>query len=83
MANLDFTVFANTIKDGRPIEAIKMIRDEYHLPLITCKCLMEIIRIIEGDVECSKCHTIIDQEKIGIPRTLQTRMDDRGNRLPE
>ena len=83
MANLDFTAVANRIKDGKPIDAIKMIRDEYHLPLITCKCLMEIIRIIEGDIECPKCHTIVDQDQIGVPRTLQMLRDERGNRFPE
>jgi len=71
--NLDFTVFANTIKEGRKIEAIKMIRDEYKLPLITSKCLAEILQIIDGGVICPKCRVEVDTNEARVPFTIQNR----------
>lgn len=77
MANLDFTAVAVEIKENGPINAIKMIRNEYGLSLITSKCLMEIIRIIQGDIICPKCNILVDREQASIPKTLQKCIDER------
>ncbi len=77
--NFDFTVFADKIREGRKIDAIKMIRDEYRLPLITAKCLMEILQIIDGEIICPKCHLEIHRDEIRIPFTLQKGRDSRTN----
>ncbi len=73
MDDLDFYPIWVKIQEEGSIQAIKFVRDTYKLPLLTCKCLVEIIKIIKGDLSCPHCAVAIDPADCKIPATLQYR----------
>ena len=63
----------SVIKGASRIEAIKRARDLFHLPLITAKCFVETLAIIDGSIACPHCNTTIDANEMRVPKTIQVR----------
>ena len=57
------------------IPAIKFARETYELPLITAKCLVEIVTIIGNELTCPQCRVAIEREDLKIPATIRIRRD--------
>ena len=61
------------LNGGNMIQAIKKARDLFGLPLITAKCFVETLAIIDGALTCSHCNTRIDPNEAKVPKTIQVR----------
>lgn len=55
------------------IPAIKFARETYELPLITAKCLVEIVKIIGNEFTCPHCRVAIEREDLKVPATIRIR----------
>ena len=73
MDNLDMFPIWVKIQEEGTISAIKLARDTFDLPLITAKCLVEIVKIIRGDTTCPHCRVAIDKNDLRVPVTIQVR----------
>jgi len=63
----------SAIKGSSRIEAIKRARELFNLPLITAKCFVETLAIIDGNIACPHCNTTIDINETKVPKTIQVR----------
>ncbi len=75
MHDLDFYPIWVKMQEEGKIQAIKLVRDTYKLPLLTSKCLVEIIEIIKGDLVCPHCRKSFDPADSKIPVTIQYHRD--------
>ncbi len=74
MVNLeDIGDVVTIINADRKIDAIKRARELFNLPLITAKCFVETLQIINGSALCPHCHVIIDPNEMRIPATISIR----------
>ncbi len=73
MNNFDMYPIWVKFQEEGMIPAIKFARETHELPLITAKCLVEIVKIIGNELTCPHCRVAIDREDLKIPATIRVR----------
>ena len=73
LADLDMYPIWVKFQEEGMVPAIKFARDTFDLPLVTAKCLVEIVKIIKGDTTCPHCRVAIDKNDLRVPVTIQVR----------